>query len=113
MTEARSVTATFTLNTYVITPTVEITTSGTIVISGEKGSYAYGDVITLTAVPGFGWYFIEWTFDGESSRDNPITMTFRSDIVVNAIFGTRYLYLPLTFALGPMILTPEEPQAGN
>ncbi len=54
--------ATFSLNSYAITATVNMTVGGT--VSGA-GTYNHFAECTLTATPNTGYHFVNWTKDGE------------------------------------------------
>jgi hypothetical protein len=85
ITDNTAVTATFTQDQY----TLSVTTSG----SGSVGkdpdqlTYTYGTVVTLTATPGTGYQFGQWSGDLSGSV-NPTTITMTSDKSVTATFTT-------------------------
>ncbi|MHB1356869.1 MAG: beta strand repeat-containing protein [Anaerolineae bacterium] len=108
ITANHTITAAFAIDTFVLTTTVAITNSGSIDVFPKQEIYHDGDVVTLTAVPAFSWFFTGWTGDITGSQ-NTVTVTFRSDISVVANFGTRYYYLPLTFTLVPTVQALKEP----
>jgi len=58
---AKSVTATFTLKQYGLTVTAAPAVGGTITPPG--GTYDHGTVVTLTATPGVGYQFSQWSGD--------------------------------------------------
>ena len=71
----------------VITATANLSQGGT--ISGA-GSYAYGATCTLTATPNAGYYFLNWTEDGEViSYDGTYSFTVEGDrnLVANFVEG--------------------------
>lgn len=79
----RSVTVHFTQNQYMLTVTVD--GSGSVTKSPNQATYTYGQVVTLTAVPGPGWVFSSWTGDLTDSQ-NPKTITMNGDKAVVAHF---------------------------
>jgi len=79
----RSVTAHFTQNQYTLTVTVD--GSGSVTKNPNQATYTYGQVVTLTAVPGTGWVFSSWTGDLSGSQ-NPKTITMNGNRAVTAHF---------------------------
>lgn len=71
--------------------------------SPDKSTYACGDEVMLTAVPGNGWSFDSWA-GAVNGGANPVSITIESPVAVTAIFenngGAGYL-LQL-----PMIVRP-------
>ena len=80
----KSVTAHFTQNQYTLTVTVD--GSGSVTKSPNQATYTYGQVVTLTAVPGTGWAFSSWTGDLTGSQ-NPKTITMNGNKAVTAHFS--------------------------
>jgi len=56
-----------------VTLTVNISGSGS-VSRDDNGPYEYGDVVELTANPGTGWHFVNWT-DDLTGSENPKSIT--------------------------------------
>jgi len=82
MTGNKTVTATFTQNTYTLT----LTTVGSGSVNrNNTGPYYYGDVVQLTAVPDSGWSFDHWSGDLTGSA-NPATITMTGNKAVTAYF---------------------------
>ena len=79
----RSVTAHFTQNQYTLT--VSIDGSGSVTKSPNQATYTFGQVVTLTAVPGGGWGFSSWSGDLSGSQ-NPKTITMNGNKAVTAHF---------------------------
>jgi hypothetical protein len=79
----KSVTAHFTQNQYTLTVTVD--GSGSVTKNPNQATYTYGQVVTLTAVPGTGWAFSSWTGD-LTGNQNPKTITMNGNKVVVAHF---------------------------
>ncbi len=61
MNGAKSVTATFTLNSYALTTATAGTGSGTVILSPAGGIYSHGTVVTVTNTPATGSTFTEWS----------------------------------------------------
>ena len=61
---------------------------GTITVSPEQDSYAYGEEVTLNATPDEGYTFSEWTdADGNTvSTEASLTYTVEGDATVTAVF---------------------------
>jgi hypothetical protein len=77
------ITATFTQHSYNLT--VEEEGNGTVSVQPVEPTYAYGQVITLTAVPEPGWSLDSWSGALIGSA-NPATLTMTADRVVTATF---------------------------
>jgi hypothetical protein len=82
MTSDKTVTATFTQDTYALT--IMVIGSGSVNLN-NSGLYYYGDVVELTAVPAIGWSFDNWTGDLNASA-NPATILIDGDKMVTATF---------------------------
>ncbi|MBN1280953.1 MAG: hypothetical protein JXA00_04820 [Candidatus Thermoplasmatota archaeon] len=83
MTSNKSVVAHFTQHDYILT--IQVEGSGTVSLSPNLPSYAYGAVVTLTAEPTEGWAFTYWSGDLTGS-DNPETITIDGNKTVVAHF---------------------------
>jgi adhesin HecA-like repeat protein len=79
----RSIIAHFTQNQYTLT--VAIDGSGSVTKSPNQATYTFGQVVTLTAVPGGGWMFSSWTGD-ITGNQNPKTITMNGNKAVTAHF---------------------------
>jgi hypothetical protein len=99
MSAAETVTATFTLNQYIL----DVFKTGSGAVSSNPAGidcgsdcsedYDYGTVVTLTATPDSGWGFFGWEGDVSSST-NPITITIDGDKSVTAVFKQYFVFLP-------------------
>ena len=77
------VTATFTKDEYTLD--VDVVGQGAVTKDPDQGTYAYGDVVTLTAVADPDWMFTGWS--GDLTGDtNPDTVTMDGNKVVTATF---------------------------
>jgi len=64
---------------------VTVRGNGRVELDPPGGIYDVGTDVTLTAVPGAGWQFEEWTGD-VTDTDNPLELTVTEDAVVTAVF---------------------------
>jgi uncharacterized repeat protein (TIGR02543 family) len=83
MTSDKTVTATFTQDPYTLT--VNIVGTGSVTRDPDQTTYAYGNVVTLTAAPGLGWSFGGWSGDSSGS-DLTTTVTMNDNKAVTATF---------------------------
>ncbi len=88
----KNITGTFALNTYTLT--LNTIGNGAITSEPSGSTFAYGTVVTLTALPGTGSAFTGWS-GALSGTTNPITLTMDATKIVTATFQWRS-YLPLT-----------------
>jgi hypothetical protein len=79
----RSVTATFTINSYVLS--ISTVGNGTVAASPDLPQYTYGSVVQLTATPAANWSFAGWSGDA-SGATNPLSLTMDGDKDVTATF---------------------------
>jgi uncharacterized repeat protein (TIGR02543 family) len=93
MTGNKSVTAHFTANQYTLTITTD--GSGSVTKNPNQATYTYGQVVTLTAIPGTGWAFSSWTGDLTGSQ-NPKTITMDGNKAVTAHFTANQFTLTIT-----------------
>jgi PKD repeat protein len=59
--------------------------SGSVTKNPDQGTYAFGTVVTLTAVPSAGWAFSAWS-GAVTSSANPVTITISGNSIVTATF---------------------------
>jgi len=85
MTGDKSVTATFTENTYTLT--VNTIGSGSVNLNAS-GPYHYGDAVVLTSSASIGWIFHYWTGDLTGSTD-PATLIMTGNFTVTAHFTQK------------------------
>jgi hypothetical protein len=106
MNEAKAVSATFELN--VVTLTISPIEGGSITAT-PPGSYLYGDVVTVQALPDEGHTFTGWTGD-LSGMTNPTTITLNGDKTIGATFGWNAVTLTIQQSTGGTITaTPAGP----
>lgn len=80
------ITANFTAQPYRLTVTGNGV--GTVTKNPEKATYIYGEQVTLTANPGGGWSFVNWSGD-HSGNANPTTITIDGDKNIVANFSLQ------------------------
>ena len=88
----KSVTATFTQNSYTLAVTV--VGSGTVAKSPDQATYHYGDVVTLTATADAGWTFAGFT--GDATGGSPAAVTIDGNKSVTATFTQNSYTLTVT-----------------
>ncbi len=96
--DAKTVTATFTINSYTLTTSTNGTGSGTVSNSPPGSSYTYNTVVTLTATANPGSTFTGWSGEG-CSGTGACVVTMDAAKSVTATF-TRNIYTILTSVLG-------------
>jgi len=82
-----TLTAVFTqLPTYKLTIAVNDPKMGT--TNPPPGEYTYpeGSTVTVQAIPNTGYMFANWTLDGQTRTENPITITIDKDYTLTANF---------------------------
>jgi len=89
----KSITGTFTVNTYALT--VNVTGSGTVARSPNQPLYDHGTVVQLTATPGTGYTFTNWS-GGATGTTNPVSVTMDAAKTVNALFTANTHTVTLT-----------------
>lgn len=92
----KTITATFTRNTYSLT--IDIIGSGSVYRVPDKNFYYYGEVVTLTATPSVGWVFSGWGGNLSGSA-NPVELTITGNMTVVATF-TQNIYTLAVSTIG-------------
>jgi uncharacterized repeat protein (TIGR02543 family) len=82
MNSNKSVTASFAADTYTLTINA---TNGTVTRNPDKAGYAYGEVVTLQAMPNQGYTFSGWSGDA-SGTSSSTTVTMNANKTVTAGF---------------------------
>ncbi len=93
MDDDKYVIAYFTQDQYTLT--INIYGSGSVTKIPDQPTYTYGQVVTMTATPVFGWRFDHWT-GSVTGNTNPKTITMNANKVVNAYFLQNINYINLT-----------------
>ena len=76
--------------------TITVNTVGNGSATGA-GEYVAGETATLEASPAANHQFVNWTYDSETSTDNPLELVVNSDITVTANFAPiQYTVVALT-----------------
>ncbi len=89
----KSVTATFTINSYFLD--LSIVGSGSVIANPDQSFYDHGTVVTLTATPAAGRSFVGWSGDASGSQ-NPIQITMDADKSITATFTLNLHTLSVT-----------------
>ena len=103
MDAAKAVTAVFAINTYTLT--VNTTGSGSVTRDPDQATYDHGTVVQLTASPGAGYHFVEWTGDLTGST-NPANITMDAAKTVTAVFSDTWTLAASTTGSGSVTLDP-------
>jgi len=84
----KTLTANFTLNTYILNTQINPVEGGTVNKSPDKEHYNHGTSVELTANPNDGYTFSVWTGDVPEGQetDNPLTIVMDSDKNLTANF---------------------------
>jgi len=102
---------------FILDVTVEPAGSGTIVQVPDGETFPYGTVVTLTAIPSPGYFFVRWEGDVASltatasvnlDSDKTVVARFAEPQIVDiSISGTRIFPPPPIFAFNPMVIVLE------
>jgi len=110
--EYETVTANFDYIEYTLTVnTAGAFGTGTVTRSPDNPTYHYGDVVTLTAVPGTGEQFDQWSGD-LTSNTNPDSITIDDNKTVTAHFDYIEYMLAITVigsGSGTVAKSPDQP----
>ena len=90
---------------------VNIKGDGRVIKDPQKEYYNIGDIVTLTAVSGAGWYFDHWEGDLEGSEPtNPeLVINLDAKKTVTAVFGTTNFLLNIALqGEGTVTRSPEK-----
>jgi uncharacterized repeat protein (TIGR02543 family) len=104
MNSNKSVTATFTANAYTLTINA---VNGSVSKTPDKTSYAYGDVVTLQAVPNAGYNFSGWSGDA-SGTSSTVTVTMNANKSVTARFTANTYTLTVAATNGSVTKNPDK-----
>src|SRR5207249_6235588 len=80
----KNITATFAINTYVLSVTT--VGNGTVTKSPNQATYTHGTVVQLTATPAVGWHFVGWSGDASGSA-SPLNVTMDANKSITATFA--------------------------
>jgi uncharacterized repeat protein (TIGR02543 family) len=86
------ITATFSQDAYSLT--IDVVGAGTVSREPDQPTYAYGQVVTLTALADPDWTFTGWGGDSAGNA-NPLILTVNDDLYLTASFSQYRLYLPV------------------
>ena len=110
MSGSKAVTANFTQNQYTLSITIAPSSAvGSVTSNPNKATYAYGDVVTLSAIANPGYTFANWTGDVPNppnpinniqitiSGNTSVTANFKQnekpDLIVSSLTGPPYPYM--------------------
>ncbi|MBX5327281.1 DUF2341 domain-containing protein, partial [Candidatus Bathyarchaeota archaeon A05DMB-4] len=68
--------------------TVVIAEHGSVTTDPDKTSYTYGEIVTLTATPDYGYQFQGWSGDF-TGADNPAYITMTKNMIITAHFAVK------------------------
>ncbi len=107
MSSNKSITATFTQNTYTLS--VVASGSGSVSKNPDQPNYNSGTVVELTATPIAGWTFAGWSGDATGST-NPLSVTMSSNKNITATFNQNtYTLSVVTAGSGSVSKNPDQP----
>ena len=95
----KSLSATYSLNTYTLTVNA---TNGTVTKLPDQAAYDHGTVVQLTAAPATGYHFVNWTGDA-SGTDATTSVTMDGDKSVTANFAINSYSLTYSAGTGGSI----------
>ncbi|MCJ8164146.1 InlB B-repeat-containing protein [Pontibacter sp. E15-1] len=102
----KALTATFAPAQYTVSAIAG--TGGAVSLVPEKTAYAYGDTITLTAIPEQGYTFSGWSGDTVST-ENPLTLYVSGDVNLSAAFSAAQYTVAATASTGGTVnVLPEK-----
>ena len=101
----KTVTANFTAIEYTLTIVSE---NGTVVKDPDQSTYHYGDVVTLTAIPGSGYIFNNWTGDVAEPNSASTTITIDEDEIITANFALIEYTLTIVSENGTVVKDPNQ-----
>jgi uncharacterized repeat protein (TIGR02543 family) len=99
----KSVAAGFTINSYTLNTSA---TNGSITRNPNQGTYTHGETVTLQAVSGEGYNFVNWSGDLAGST-NPATLVMDSNKSVAAAFAANTYTLQTNATNGSVTRTPD------
>jgi uncharacterized repeat protein (TIGR02543 family) len=97
---------------YALTISISPSGAGTVSKNPDKNAYSFGEQVTLTATPGSGFTFSNWSGDG-SGTTNPINVTMNTNKTLTANFTqgppTRYTLTVNITGSGSVTKNPDKP----
>ena len=98
-------TATFALNEYTLT--VDVVGDGAVAVDPDQPTYLHGATVTLTATPGAGWYFGQWSGDASGAMTTTTVVMDAHKTVTATFSSTPPAYYTLTMGIvGSGVVTP-------
>jgi uncharacterized repeat protein (TIGR02543 family) len=92
------------------TLTIIVEGSGTVIKDPDQPTYAYGQIVNLTAIPATGWSFNHWTGD-LTGNQNPATITIDNNKNVIANFSNTSGYTLIITIEGSGTVTKDPDQS--
>jgi uncharacterized repeat protein (TIGR02543 family) len=107
MSVARTVTATFTINSYTLT--VNSGGNGAVAKSPDQPTYTHGTTVQVTATPNTGYHLQNWT-GGATGNTNPLSVLMDGNKTITGVFEINTYDLQISI-LGPgsVNATPDLP----
>lgn len=97
MDAAKSIIATFTLDTHTLAVTA--VGNGSVSRSPDLPSYGYGSTVQLTATAALGWHFVGWSGDAGGST-NPLDIAMTADRAITATFAKNTIVVSQVYGGG-------------
>lgn len=107
ITGATAVTAAFAPDAYTLTTGVN--GQGSVGVQPAQSTYAYGEVVTLTAVPAPGWAFAGWSGNLIGGANPALLTLYRSSVVTATFAPLEYSLLVEATAGGTATKAPDRP----
>jgi len=104
MTGNKNITANYTINKYTIALT---SANGTVAKIPDQASYDYGTTVTLTATPGPGYHFVNWTGNVTGSA-NPVSVSMDGNKTITANFAINTYTLTISATNGSVAKNPDQ-----
>ncbi|MDI6765689.1 MAG: T9SS type A sorting domain-containing protein [Bacteroidota bacterium] len=107
----KTVTATFTINTYTLN--VSVVGGGTVTKAPDQPTYNYNTNVELTAIPDdLSWKFKEWSGDASGST-NPLTVVMNANKNITATFEEDANYLAMYRSFMPESIALDKDNKGK
>jgi uncharacterized repeat protein (TIGR02543 family) len=103
----RTINAVFAIRTYTLS--ANPSGSGTVTRNPNQASYNHGTTVVVTATPGTGWHFLQWTGDASGST-NPLSVLMDGPKDITAVFEINQYALTLSVPSGNGVIAAEPNQ---
>jgi len=81
-------------NTYIVDVNINPDDAG--IVTGVQEYYYFNDLVEVTAVPNEAYNFVDWTKDGETLTDNPLSFNITADVELTANFVLKEIFYNVT-----------------